>query len=346
MSMDQYVRDKMLGEEACQVGRFVFAGSRHYESYGETSLHAEGSLMLHKGDAGKSDDEVSMQVMAVSGTPIIPIRQKGRNIGVIFEDENARYCRLSGLMPLDISASRETQARAVLEMADFILSTNGFQFTDTVRTWFYLDRLLEWYAGFNEVRTAFFKARAVFEKMVPASTGIGASNPWGAALIGDLLAIQPKSPSVHVRAVPSPLQDSALNYASSFSRAVEIKCPTYSSLLISGTASIDRVGNTVFKDDHAGQIEQTLQVVEALLRSRSMTWGDVVRGIAYFTDMTDHPIFDAACRRHGLPAFPLARARADICRHDLIFELEVDAISTPGCHHAALDLPAPAQCHS
>jgi enamine deaminase RidA (YjgF/YER057c/UK114 family) len=326
VGLEQWLHDELMVDHIRPVSRFVFAGEPYFQALGKAYLKEDGTLLRHK-EAGLQEGGISsVQATAITGVELFGLRQDGRNVGVVYEDDDARYCRLSGVIPLDLTASREAQTRAVLEMLDWMLVTNGFQFTDTVRTWFYLDHLLDWYKGFNEVRTRFFEERGVFHKLVPASTGIGAANPWGAALTCDLLAIQPKSANVRIAAVPSPLQNPALDYASSFSRAVEIQLPSCRSLLISGTASIDPAGKTQYEGDTARQIERTLDVVAALLESRGMTWGDVTRGIAYFADITERAAFNAIWQSRGLPVFPLALSHADVCRHDLLFELEVDAV--------------------
>ena len=55
-----------------------------------------------------------------------------------------------------------------------------------------------------------------------------------------------------------------------------------------------------------------------------MNWNDLVRGIAYFKDMAYLPIYKRVAS--NIPRFPLAVSRAYICRHDLVFEIEVDAV--------------------
>jgi enamine deaminase RidA (YjgF/YER057c/UK114 family) len=326
VGLEQWLHDELMVDHTRPVSRFVFAGEPYFQALGKAYQQEDGTLLRHKEEGRQKEAIFSVQATAITGANLFPLRQEGRNVGVVYEDDEARYCRLSGVIPLDLTASREGQTRAVLEMLDWMLKTNGFHFTDTVRTWFYLDHLLDWYKGFNEVRTRFFEERGVFQKLVPASTGIGAANPWGAALMCDLLAVQPKSKEVKIETVISPLQNPALDYASSFSRAVEIQLPSHRSLLISGTASIDLAGRTEYVGEPARQIERTLEVVAALLKSRGMTWADVVRGIAYFADMADHKAFLAIARQVGLPVLPLAVAHADVCRHDLLFELEVDAV--------------------
>ena len=117
-----------------------------------------------------------------------------------------------------------------------------------------------------------------------------------------------------------------MDYRSSFSRAVELGFPTHRSLYVSGTASIDADGRTVHRDDAAAQIKLTMRVVEAILHSRDMGWGDLFRGTVYFRNMEDRALFDAHCMELRIPGFPLAVSHADICRDDLLFEIEVDAI--------------------
>jgi enamine deaminase RidA (YjgF/YER057c/UK114 family) len=197
---------------------------------------------------------------------------------------------------------------------------------DVVRTWFYLDRILDWYDAFNHVRTCFFAEQEVFDHLVPASTGVGGKNGGGAALVADAVAVQPKNDRIEIQAVPSPLQCPALEYGSSFSRAVELAAPDHRRLVISGTASIEPGGETVHVGDIGKQVALTMDVVQAILRSRSMDWGDVVRGVAYFKNGRDLPLYDTYCSSKGLPDFPFASVQGDICRDDLLFEIEVDAI--------------------
>ncbi len=277
-----------------------------------------------QGDACTDGSFYSMQAVALSGIIPMPVRSGGRDIGFIYEDDCARYCRLCGLLPANLTASRGGQARSVFETAAAILAQNGFSFTDTVRTWIYLDHLLEWYDDFNAVRTAFFNETGIFDHIVPASTGIGAGNPFGAAITMDVFAVQPKSPEFTVQTVASPLQNPALDYKSSFSRAVELGSPTHRRLLISGTASIAPDGKTVHPDEPEKQIRFTMNAVKAILDSRGMNWSNLVRGIAYFKDMAYLPIYKRVA--FNIPRFPLAVSHADVCRHDLFFEIEVDAV--------------------
>jgi len=325
-NMNKVLRCAAAERDAVILSQFVFAGRQHYPEFvaetGETSL----PVVWLQGDACKDGGMYSMQAVAVSGIKPKPVKLDGRDVGFTYEDEYARYCRLRGILPANLKASRAVQTHSAFQIMEAALEENGFRFTDTVRTWIYLDQLLDWYGDFNRVRTDFFEEKDIFSHMVPASTGIGAANPFGAAIVMDVLAVQPKNGQLKIRAVDSPLQNPALDYKSSFSRAVELKFPTHRSLLISGTASIEPEGKTVYQDDPEKQIRLTMEVVKAILVSRDMNWGDLFRGIAYFKDMSYLPIYRQVAAELGIPRFPLAVSHADVCRDDLLFEIEVDAV--------------------
>ena len=267
------------------------------------------------------------QIWAVSGVPVHPVFADGTVVGSVFEDDSARYCRLGGVYPRDARASRKEQAHDVFFRLEQTLETQEMTFSDIVRTWFFNEDILSWYSDFNQVRTAFFARRAVFNRLVPASTGIGGRNPLGAALVAGLLAVQEKTRG-HLRAfaVPSPLQCPALEYGSSFSRAVEIATPGSRRLLISGTASIDAEGHTVHVGDLDGQIDMTMRVVGAILSSRGMTWRNAARAVVYLLDLGDAPAFHRYCAAQNLESLPAVFSRTTVCRRNLLFEIEVDAL--------------------
>lgn len=276
---------------------------------------------------GAGELSAVQQRFVVSGAEPRLITRNGCTVGVIYSDAHAEYCLLTGVLPPDLSASREAQTTAVFEGIEDALADAGMTFANVARTWLYMDRILEWYDPFNRARDAFFKSRGVYDGLVPASTGIGSANLCGAAITACAIAVKPKaSGTVAVEAVPSPLQCAALEYGSSFSRAVEIRSPDVRTLLVSGTASIEPGGATVHVDDVPHQIQLTADVVEAILTSRGMGWKDVTRAVMYLKKAAYLGEWQAWLKANGLENMPLVTIEADVCRDDLLVELELDAV--------------------
>ncbi len=267
------------------------------------------------------------QAYAVSGVDVRPLEIDGQVTGSMFETDPARFCLLGNISPSDTSASRPAQALEVFEKIDSALHIAGMDFHDVVRTWIYIEQIASWYDEFNEARNAFFAGRGIGEDSAPASTGIGMPNRAGAALAANVLAIQPASESAAIRTVNSPLQCPAPAYKSSFSRAVETVMSSHRRLYVSGTASIGAGGATAYPGDVRNQLDLTMEVVRNILASRGMDWPDTTRVVAYFKDLDDAPLLDAYCRSRDIPPLPAAIVRADICRDDLLFELELDAVA-------------------
>ena len=241
-----------------------------------------------------------------------------------WRSDAAEFCLLSNVQAADMGGSSESQARQVCERIEADLQAAGMAMRFVVRTWFYLDRITDWYETFNRVRTEFYRNRGMTDGHAPASTGVGAALSHGKAVVADVLAVRPTGGGVTVAPVTSPLQCPAQEYGSSFSRAVEIAGAGARTLLISGTASIGADGRTVHPGDTSAQIRRTLEVVEAILESKRMGWNDVTRSVAYLADIGERRLWERHRGDKGM-SFPAAVTQCDICRRDLLFEIEVDA---------------------
>jgi enamine deaminase RidA (YjgF/YER057c/UK114 family) len=283
-----------------------------------------------QGDPCDGSRMAGTQVCAVSGLKVEPLELNGELVGTVYDDDLARYCLLGDIRPASTTASQADQARAVFDKMQAALAHTGMSFRNVVRTWMYLADLLNWYGAFNTARTRFFNDHDVFSTMMPASTGIGVLNPFGSALVASAFGFAPTDGRVSIQTVPSPLQCSAANYKSSFSRAAEVIYPDWRHLFVSGTASITPNGETAYRDDAAHQIALTMRVTDAILRSRGMTWDNVSRAIAYFKNMKDVPLYTAYCHDKNMPRMPVTLFHADICRADLLFEIELDALACTG----------------
>jgi enamine deaminase RidA (YjgF/YER057c/UK114 family) len=315
--------EEVLGKSRATTS--VFFGRRYVSG---RAMAAEGFPLTHVTEKEEDDGRphAGAYLHVVEDVIVRTIEFDGRIVGTYFEDDEAVYCYLSDIRTDDITLSRAAQTARLFEIMEESLAKASMDFHNVVRTWYFIDHLLDWYTEFNAVRGEFFTARGVFDRLVPASTGIGGGNPHGAALVAEAFAVKPKGDKVKVRAVPSPLQCPALAYGSSFSRAVEVATVDHRRLLVSGTASIAPEGHTVHVGDCAAQVDLTMRVVAAILESCNMPWGSVTRSVAYFKHRADLHLLETYCAAHGIQGLPVIAVHNDVCRDDLLFEIEVDAI--------------------
>jgi enamine deaminase RidA (YjgF/YER057c/UK114 family) len=256
------------------------------------------------------------------------IQVNGRVLGSVFTEGGARQCLVGGLSPADKTLTRADQTRQTLEELQSVLARAGFELADTVRTWFFLENILAWYDEFNQARTTIYSNVKFRTGSLPASTGVGAKNPAGTALALAAWAFRPLEKSARAGEVASPLQCPAPAYGSSFSRAMEISSDTGRRLHISGTASIAPGGQTLWVGDTRKQVELTMDVVEAILRSRGLTFADLTRATAYFRHAADARVFSKWLAANRLEQMPVISTQCDVCRDDLLFELEAEAERT------------------
>ncbi len=116
---------------------------------------------------------------------------------------------------------------------------------------------------------------------------------------------------------------------SSFTRGLSITLqPGQRILYLSGTASIDASGETIYVGDLRAQTWRTFRNLTALLASEGATWSDVVRTSCYLRDIErDYDEFNKVrtlfyeCM--GLAPLPASTGiQARLCRSDLLIEIE------------------------
>ena len=272
-----------------------------------------------------------IQIHAIAGARVRTLSGNGRPLARTWEDALATHCVVNTILPTRTQATPSEQTREVFEKLQTGLASAGMTMKDLVRTWFYLDDILLWYGEFNRVRNDVFAHNELRPHSLPASTGVGGRNPMGAALAAAVWAVRPHDPAAKVmHFAPSPEQCPAPAYGSAFSRAVEIGSAGFRRLLVSGTASIASDGKTEHVGDARAQIERSMQVVAAILESRRMTFADTAFATAFFKSPADAPLFADWLARHGQQSMPVVSAGCDICRDNLLFEIELEAVQAGG----------------
>ena len=119
---------------------------------------------------------------------------------------------------------------------------------------------------------------------------------------------------------------------SSFTRGMRVELPGASMLYLSGTASVDEVGDTVHPGDFKAQCLRTFRNLTRLLAAEGASWHDIVRTTCYLRDIErDYDAFNEmrTIFMNGIGLDPLPAStgiQARICRSDLLVEIEAIAI--------------------
>jgi enamine deaminase RidA (YjgF/YER057c/UK114 family) len=246
-------------------------------------------------------------------------------IGRVARAAGCCYLSLSSISAPQFGQPME-QARAMLEVAESILKQFGVDFLSVPRTWMWLRDMLSWYDDFNQVRNQFFGERGVLREgqhcPMPASTGIGLSLANGAMCGMDLTAVLEPVHSIKYLHTTD-RQHSALEYGSAFSRASQAVTLAGETVFVSGTASIDAAGTTTNINDAMGQIKITIENVRAVLKDVNCGDEDVVQVTAYCKTTEVERVFSEL--KTGFD-WPWVTVICDICRPELLFEIEAAAV--------------------
>lgn len=119
---------------------------------------------------------------------------------------------------------------------------------------------------------------------------------------------------------------------SSFSRGMRLDVNGVTTLLISGTASIDEHGKSVHIGDFRAQLLRTYHNITGLLAAEGATWKDVVRTTCYLRDIErDYVEFNEIrtqfFKQQGLDPLPASTGiQAILCRPELLVEIEAIAM--------------------
>jgi enamine deaminase RidA (YjgF/YER057c/UK114 family) len=230
------------------------------------------------------------------------------------------------------NGNRSLHVRQMLDWAERILRDNGALYGDVVRTWFYLSDILDWYASFNKVRNEKYGELGIMpgpgdgDLLLPASTGIRGYTHSGAVATMDLIAIigEPGNRPT-VKQLTNTAQLDAFRYGSAFSRGALIQYPDVSLIEVSGTASIDQRGKSQFVGDICGQINCTFEKIEELLGNGGVDLGDIVAATVFVKRPEYAGVFREMARERGLEEFPAVCVVADVCREELLFEIDAEA---------------------
>jgi enamine deaminase RidA (YjgF/YER057c/UK114 family) len=290
--------------------------------------YIEGSPCGADGLAGVHICAVAPESGASLGVEIV--EHEGQPVGRLFEREEGRAIYLSGIAGTtrDEPMPPAEQAGRMFERAASTLEAYGFPYRDVVRTWIYIGDILAWYDDFNPVRTDAYTRFGLLghgDDYLPASTGIQGRPPGQIECVMDLVAIGPSpGAEVTIGRLHNPLQNEAYSYGSAFARAMEVVIGGTRTVYVSGTASIDEVGDSIHLDDIDGQINRTVENIEALIGTRDLTLDDICQATVFLKHPSHVERFRELCAGTRFGELGVCMV-ADVCRPELLFEIDAVA---------------------
>ncbi|ARU03989.1 hypothetical protein CCO03_04245 [Comamonas serinivorans] len=264
--------------------------------------------------------EAGLQLRCHSPTPV----QAGHFGAIRYRESGAL---LFGALHIPLPASGACAAAVRAAYADLFRLLTASGKPHLVRIWNYVPRVtaindqgMEVYRDFNLGRSQAFDASGYDTRHMPAATGIGCE--------GDHIAVAFLASTEAGLNFENPRQISAYRYPAvhgprppSFARATAWPHGRPQWLFISGTASI--IGHqTVHIDQVMAQTREALNNVRLLLAARGASLHDVDLLTLYVRHARDVAAVAAHVAAALAPQTRMLVTQADICRNDLLVEME------------------------
>lgn len=272
-------------------------------------------------------------------------------IYAILEGENSeKFLFVSGISSYYKKNNVTQSAKEAFKQVKLLLKTEGMDISNVFRQWNYIEGIIQTndengllsqnYQHFNDVRAKYY-SNYQFANGYPAATGIG-------TIAGgiNISFYAYKGSKTLISSVKNPLQTEAFDYsegvligekteidyckaAPKFDRAKYLKCFDNEYIFISGTAAI-RGEETLAINNVKEQTEITIQNMLELLKKESRTLSGIESDNSeyemkyikiYVKDKCVVRDIKEVCDYY-FPNIPKAFVTADICRDDLLVEIE------------------------
>jgi len=295
---------------------------------------------------------LGIELWALGGAGVT-VKRFGPHVLTV-ESEGIRWIHCGGIRGRAATEGPYAESLSAFRAMEQQLAHAGVGFEQVVRTWLYLNRITSSQGGqqryheLNRARTDFYsdfrlcarnRAPSTPDVIYTASTGIGTR---GTTVAMSCLALDSQRADVFLMPLENPQQTAAYNYQAryspqspKFSRAMAVVQGRFVSTLVSGTASIINT-QTCHAGDIVRQTEQTLENIERLIAPENFarhglpnagaTLKDVAKLRVYLKRERDYEKCRHVCERF-LPRTPVIYLHADICRPDLLVEIEAVAFS-------------------
>jgi enamine deaminase RidA (YjgF/YER057c/UK114 family) len=273
---------------------------------------------------------------------------------VIARHDDVAWVHCAQIVPQPHVTDMYDSATSAFEQMRSAFGRANVRFDQVVRTWLYLggivveERAVQRYRELNRARADFYRDIPFLADhlpqncpgpIYPASTGIGAD---GRGITMAAIALVTNRKDVVAVPLENPRQTAAYDYDASysvkspkFSRAMALSCGPCATIFISGTASITH-SETRHVGDAVAQTQETWENIAALISEENLArhglpgLGSSLNSLGlvrvYVKRPEDYARTRAICEKY-IGNLPTIYAVADVCRPELLVEIEAVAFS-------------------
>jgi hypothetical protein len=265
---------------------------------------------------------------------IISFKRFGKYSYTLLENNEGRFLFAGGFQSDITRKSIERQSTDVFRQTGELLEREGFPIHSIIRQWNYIEQITgirdgnQNYQSFNNARGTFYD-KTTWLNGYPAATGIG-TNIGGVVVDWDAAILT--SPEVFVTPINNPLQIAAHAYSEKVLKTMQIKkvtpkferakSMTFANrrlVYISGTAAIRGE-----ESPNGAGLERQLHVTMENITQLTGNAKPVLLRV-YLKDKAYYALTEQLMNTYHL-SIPIAYMCADVCRDELLIEIEGIAI--------------------
>ncbi len=291
---------------------------------------------------------LSLDVYTLEGDAEICIEERDGVCYGRIESDSESLLFVEGIPASDFSASVRSQSDEVFAKLDGLLSAYGFEVDDIVRQWNYIGNIVacregkQNYQEFNDARSAYY-GKGGWGKGYPAATGIGTS--CDGIVVGGIAFKRGDNGGIYP--IDNPLQiaahvyskrvliddaENAVKSTPKFERAKLIETERGACCFVSGTAAI-RGEESMDASSARLQTIKTIENIEYLVSKENLVRFGIkpydlryVQLQVFIKNEEDYAEVREVVE-HSYPNMPVVYSIADVCRSELLVEIEGILIS-------------------
>ena len=250
--------------------------------------------------------------------------------------EHGRYQSVRGAFRPRITGPAAEQTTDLLHQLESVADSHGCSLCESLlRTWFFVRDIDRNYKGLVEARREFFaRCGMTAATHFVASTGIAGEMQQPDELVALDAVLECGLDPAQIRFMTA---ESHLcpthRYGVTFERGTRITYGDRTHYIISGTASIDKEGQILHEGDLDGQVERTLENIEALLCHQGAHLSDLKQAVVYVRDPSDGTRVRTLLASLLPPSVPFIIVEARVCRPAWLVEIEGIAATATGDSH-------------